>query len=126
MIGADVDLLLDAAAVINTSVLGERSSVRSAHVDLPRKTGLFYLRHPEDTATGGDLERYRFKDGVPYGFRDNPRPVPRTSQDHRLPPQCVGDVLNPLFILHGVPPRSMTNVLRRLCTRGNWCRINRT
>ena len=59
---ATADVLLDAQICINTPVK-KASSVRGVHVDLPNKlfAGLFYLKHPEDTSTGGDLNIYRFR-----------------------------------------------------------------
>ena len=58
---ATADVLLDAQICINTPVK-KASSVRGAHVDHPNKlfAGLFYLKHPEDTSTGADLDIYRF------------------------------------------------------------------
>lgn len=55
------EVLLDAQICLNTPVR-RASSVRGPHVDHPNKlfAGLYYLRHPEDTSTGGDLELYRF------------------------------------------------------------------
>lgn len=54
------DVLLDAQICANTPALGRASSVRGAHVDAPDKlfVGLYYLRHPADTSTGGDLQLY--------------------------------------------------------------------
>lgn len=66
----DVNVLLDAQICVNTPVAGTPSSVRTAHVDKPNKlfAGLYYLRSPEDTSTGGDLEIYKLKD-KPNHFR---------------------------------------------------------
>ena len=38
-----------------------------SHIDDPRKflTGLFYLRHPDDDSSGGDLELYKLKHNHP-------------------------------------------------------------
>ncbi len=60
--GADeetnADVLLDFQISINTPVQIAGTSVRGPHVDNPRKlfVGLFYMRHPEDKARGGDLQ----------------------------------------------------------------------
>jgi hypothetical protein len=58
------DVLLDAQICVNTPVVSTPNSVRRAHVDRSDKlfAGLFYLRHPEDDSTGGDLEIYKFKE----------------------------------------------------------------
>ncbi len=63
----DKDVLLDAQICINTPVSGNPSSVRGPHIDDPRKflTGLFYLRHPDDDSSGGDLELYKLKNNHP-------------------------------------------------------------
>jgi len=69
-VGAKADVLLDAQICVNTQVVGTPSAVRRVHVDSPNKlfTGLYYLRHPDDTSAGGDLEIYKFQ-GKPRGFR---------------------------------------------------------
>src|SRR5205823_10197992 len=58
------EVLLDAQICVNTPVAGQPSSVRGAHIDNTDKlfAGLYYLRHPDDDSTGGDLEIYRSKD----------------------------------------------------------------
>ncbi|MEC4892812.1 MAG: 2OG-Fe(II) oxygenase [Oscillatoria sp. PMC 1051.18] len=58
-----VDVLLDGQICVNTPVGEKPSSVRGPHVDSTNKlfAGLYYLRDPKDTSTGGDLEIYKFK-----------------------------------------------------------------
>ncbi len=58
-----VDVLLNATIAVNTPVTSGPSSVRGTHVDDPRKllVGLFYLRLPQDTSRGGDLNLYALK-----------------------------------------------------------------
>jgi hypothetical protein len=53
----DADVLLEAQPSANTPVTTEPSSVRRGHLDNPNKlvVGLLYLRHPEDTSSGGEL-----------------------------------------------------------------------
>jgi hypothetical protein len=60
------DVLLEAQAAVNTPVTGPASSVRRGHLDYPNKlfVGLYYLRHPDDYSTGGDLELYRYPAGA--------------------------------------------------------------
>lgn len=117
---AAADLLLDATVVINTPVVGRPSSVRRGHVDKPHKlySGLFYMRHPEDRAAGGDLELYRFRGGRPGGFHDREVPdrwLERVATVRYEPnvlvmyPNCVG-------ALHGVTVREPGPYPRRLLT----------
>ena len=56
--GADV--LLDAQICANSAVVRQASSVRGAHLDTSDKlfVGLYYLRHPDDASTGGELQLY--------------------------------------------------------------------
>jgi hypothetical protein len=56
----EADVVLDAQICANTPVLGKATTVRGAHVDTPHKlfVGLYYLRDPADTSTGGDLQLY--------------------------------------------------------------------
>lgn len=106
------DVLLDARICLNTPVVGQPCAVRTAHVDLPNRlfSGLFYLRHPEDTSTGGDLELYRFKDR-PNGFKGifvNERYIEavKTVKYRR---NVLVLFLNSIYSLHGVTVRSVTN-----------------
>lgn len=64
------DILLDTLICANTPVVTESPPVRGIHIDRPDKlfAGLFYMRDPQDTSTGGELELYKFKKGKPYGF----------------------------------------------------------
>ena len=68
-----VDVLLDARICINTPVKDRPTSVRGGHLDKPQKlfTGLLYLPHPEDNATGGELELYRYKTEKPVFEKDD-------------------------------------------------------
>jgi hypothetical protein len=112
------DVLLDAIITVNTPVFTEPSSVRGAHVDKPDKlfSGLFYMRDPQDTSTGGDLELYKFKKGKPYGFSGF------KIADHKYV-ECVKTIkyeqnvlvlfLN-LVAVHGVTVRSLTDYPRYL------------
>lgn len=60
---SDARILQDARAEINTPVTGPASSSRGAHLDTLNRmfTCLYYLRHPDDDARGGDLELFRWK-----------------------------------------------------------------
>jgi len=73
----DSDMRLDAQICMNTPVLEEPSAVRRGHIDAENKLyfGLLYLRHPEDDSTGGDLELYRYRAGMPQPGMFNDREI---------------------------------------------------
>lgn len=113
--GAEVRL--DAQLCVNTGVVGAPSAVRRAHVDSPNKlfTGLYYLRHPDDTSAGGDLELYRFK-GKPRGFKIaeiDDRYV-ETVKTIKYQPNTLLIFINNIRALHGVTARSVTPFPRYL------------
>ncbi len=107
----NADVLLDAQICVNTPVTVP-SSVRGAHIDASDKlfAGLFYLRRPDDTSTGGDLEILRPIDPA-YEIKD------RFLADDLV--ECVSTVkydqnmlvlfVNTLHSLHGVSVRSVTD-----------------
>lgn len=106
------DVLLDAQICVNTPVINALSSVRTAHVDKPNKlfAGLYYLRSPEDTSTGGDLEIYKIKD-KPNRFRgeyisDKYVEVVKTVKYQR---NVLVLFINSIYSVHGVTVRSKTN-----------------
>lgn len=106
------NVLLDAQICVNTPVTGSPSSVKRGHVDLPNKlfAGLYYLRDPQDTSTGGDLEIYKFKDKV-HGFQgqfidDKYLELVKTVKYER---NILVLFLNSSRSLHGVTLRSTTN-----------------
>jgi hypothetical protein len=117
--GKDVtDVLLDAQISVNTPV-ATPGTVKGPHVDrgVALFAGLFYLRPATDTSTGGDLELYR-----PAG----PETFTRFEGQH-VPDDAVELVetveyahntlvifLNSVRSLHGVTPRSVTDVPRYL------------
>ncbi len=112
----DADILLDAQICVNTPVKECPSSVRRGHVDLADKlfAGLFYLRHPQDHSTGGNLELYKFKTGKVHGFKG------QFIDDRHI--ECVKSLqyesnvlvllLNSPFSLHGVSVREATDFPR--------------
>ncbi|WP_207459239.1 2OG-Fe(II) oxygenase [Azospirillum sp. SYSU D00513] len=110
-------ILQDARAEINTPVLDKPSSSRGAHLDMPNRifSCLYYLRHPDDDAVGGELELFRWKNG----------PVPNINV-YELPPDAVEVVktipyrANQMVIfpqsidaVHGVGIRHSTPHIRR-------------
>jgi hypothetical protein len=105
------DVLLEAQPAMNTPVTAAPSSVRAGHLDNANKliVGLYYLRHPDDDSTGGELELYR------YATR---RPV---FEGHEISHRCIESVktipyeknvlflfLNTAHSLHGVTVRQPT------------------
>ena len=112
-----VRILQDARIEINTPVIGKAHSARGAHLDAPNRlfSAMFYMRHPDDVAIGGDLQLFRWKNG----------PVAACDR-FELPPDAVEWVetipylANQLVIfphgidaLHGVSVRHPTRHMRR-------------
>jgi hypothetical protein len=110
-------ILQDARIEINTPVTGSARSSRGAHLDTPNRlfSALFYMRHPDDDAIGGDLQLYRWKHG-PVALID------RFELPHAAV-ECVATIpyrANQLVIfphsidaLHGVSIRQPTPHTRR-------------
>jgi hypothetical protein len=110
------DVLLDAQICVNTPVMGRASSVRKGHVDRLDKlfAGLFYLRDPEDTSAGGDLELYRFRPGGERRFNDkyiDDRWI-ETAATVAYERNVFVLFLNGPWALHGVTPRSPSQTPR--------------
>lgn len=112
------DVLLIPDICINTPVFGVPSTVRRPHVDLPNKlfVGLYYLRGPDDTSTGGNLEIYKFKNNrnQPYGFEeqfidDQYVELVKTVKYER---NVLVLFPNSIQALHGVTIRATTNSQR--------------
>jgi hypothetical protein len=110
------DLLFDAHISINTPVTGLPNSVRTAHVDDPKKLfgGLFYLRHPDDNESkGGELVIYKYKSGEKrfWGQQIDEKYV---EEVERVPYEANTLVLflNTIDSVHGVTPRMPTSVPR--------------
>lgn len=105
------DVLLDALLAVNTPVTDAPSSVRRGHVDWPNKlfVGLYYLRHPEDTAEGGELELYRFAGSrhrmQKASIEDQYIEVVKTIPYHS---NTLIMFLNCIDALHGVTVRQIT------------------
>jgi hypothetical protein len=98
-------------------VIENPSAVRRVHVDSPNKlfTGLYYLRNPDDTSAGGDLEMYRFKK-KPRGFRvaeidDRYVEVIKAVKYQR---NTLVMFINTVCALHGVTERAVTPFPRYL------------
>jgi len=107
----DADVLIEAQPSANPPVTAEPTSVRAGHLDNPNKlfVGLFYLRHPDDDSTGGDLELYRYGPGRPV-FDDH-----EIADRHIEPVKTIPYEKNVLVMfmnspqaLHGVTVRQKT------------------
>lgn len=111
----EADIRLDCQFVINTPVR-EAVSVRPAHID-KRTTiysGLFYMRDPKDSSTGGDLEL--------FGWKRTPRFLKTRAcipSDIELRYQvgykanCYASFINSPASVHGVSKRGMSALPRR-------------
>ncbi len=110
------DVLLDAQICVNTPVFTP-SSVRGAHLDNPDKLlfGLFYLRRPDDTSLGGELQIYRSKEGKQYQYGydknidDDEFDLVETVPYKK---NLLVLALNTPNAVHGVSPRSSMDVPR--------------
>lgn len=112
-----------ATLALNTPVR-QVTSVRGPHVDSPHKcyVGLFYLRHPDDRSTGGDLELFRYKPGrfkKPWAAKI---PAEDVEVVETVPYQANTFVvfLNTSDSIHGVTVRSQTDVPRYLVVTSGW------
>lgn len=119
----NLDVRGRATLSLNTPVR-EQTSVRGPHVDSMHKcyVGLFYLRHPDDQSTGGDLELFRWKTG-----RQRTRWPGRISADdveiiETVPyrPNTFVVFLNTSDAIHGVSVRSESEVPRYLVVTSGW------
>lgn len=112
----EADVMLDCQFCMNSPVVTP-SSVRVPHVDNPFKlfAGILYFRREDDASTGGDLNLYRLtSDRVHYDRKLN------VSEDvieaaAQVPYRANSAILwlNTPRSLHGVTPRSVTQVPRR-------------
>jgi hypothetical protein len=111
------DVRLDTQFVVNSPVT-EVSTVRGPHLDKPYKlfAGILYMRHPDDRSTGGTLELYRLRDGArPHFDRRQHVSESFVAPFDEVPyaPNTLVLWLNTPRALHGVSPRSTTDVPRR-------------
>jgi hypothetical protein len=95
----------------------QEETVRTVHLDNSRElfAGLLYMRKPEDTSTGGDIQIFRSKMSNPEftGIREvNPDHVEWSGT---VPYQANTMILflNTVDTLHGVTPRVGANCFRR-------------
>ncbi len=112
----DAEIMLDVQFGINSPVT-EVSTVRGPHVDKPEKlfAALLYFRRPDDPSTGGDLGLYRCTkrtDAFDGQYNIGDAHVERVKSVPYKPNSLVMWI-NSKQSLHGVSPRSVTDVPRR-------------
>ena len=113
--GEEGDFYIQCQFGVNSSVRRE-SSVRTAHIDNPRKiyNALLYCRDPSDDAEGGDLVLYRFR-GAP-GFYGRRTALPNRIEEVVRVPYAANTLVlfaNSPNSVHGVTPRKPTPHVRR-------------
>lgn len=113
--GEKADLYIQCQFGVNSPVRRE-SSVRTAHIDNPKKiyNALLYCRDPKDDSEGGDLAIYRFRNKPGFYGRRTAMPN-RIEEVARIPYAANTLVLfaNSLNSVHGVTPRKPTPHVRR-------------
>jgi hypothetical protein len=110
------DVMMDTQFVINSPVTSI-STVRGPHLDKPYKlfASILYMRHPDDTSTGGDLLLYRYRDHR-HVFDRRQHLHEQYVEPFALIPYRANTLImwpNTPYALHGVTPRSVTDVPRR-------------
>lgn len=116
----ECELALDCQVGINSPVAGEGTTVIGPHLDNPKElyAGLLYLRHPGDTATGGDFVVYEWKDGQSRRFVEKRYIDPSLVVERgtvRYGPNRFAWFLNSAEAVHGVTARGPSPLPRRLC-----------
>lgn len=110
-------ILQDARVEINTPVVAAPSTSRGPHLDTPNRlfTCLYYLRHPDDDAMGGDLELFRWKNGPVAGIDTYALPADAVEVAAVVPYRANQMVIFPQSInsIHGVGIRHPTPHTRR-------------
>ncbi|MFZ5746780.1 MAG: 2OG-Fe(II) oxygenase [Pseudomonadota bacterium] len=110
-------ILQDARVEINTPVIGAASSSRGPHLDMPNRlfSCLYYLRHPDDDAEGGDLELFRWKHAPVASITCDALPPEAVERVATIPYRANQLVIFPNGInaIHGVSVRQPTPHTRR-------------
>jgi hypothetical protein len=115
------DVLLEAQPSVNTPVTATPNSVRAGHLDNPNKlfVGLYYLRHPDDQSTGGDLELYRYTTDRPvFEHHEIDDRYIEAVQTVRYERNTLVVFMNSKDALHGVTVRSQTPTTRLFLNLG--------
>ena len=113
------ELALDCQIGINSPVTIEGTSVIGPHLDNPTElfAGLFYVRHPEDHAVGGDLVAYAWKHAerrVFYKKRYIDASLVEARETIPYGPNRFFWFLNSADAVHGVTIRQRSQAPRRL------------
>lgn len=107
----------DARIEINTPVRDRPSSARGPHLDTPNRifSCLFYMRHPEDDSTGGDLQLCRWRNGRRGRAGAYQQPADAVEVVATIPYAANRLVIFPQGpdALHGVSLRHPTRHIRR-------------
>jgi hypothetical protein len=110
------DCMLDCQFGVNSPVT-QTTSVRVPHVDNPAKlfAGILYFRSRDDRSTGGDLNLYRLKSDRYYHTKDLDVPERFIERVKQVPYSANTLIMwiNVPHSLHGVTPRSVTDIPRR-------------
>jgi hypothetical protein len=110
-------IVLDARIEINCPVTAGASSPRGAHLDTANRlySGLFYVRHPEDDSTGGDLQLFRWKDGPVEKIDKFELPAEHVECVVTIPyrPNLLVFFPQGIDAIHGVSVRQPTSHFRR-------------
>jgi hypothetical protein len=113
------ELALDCQIGINSPVTVEGTSVIGPHLDNPKElyAGLFYMRHPDDRAAGGDLVAYAWKDRTKARFHAKRYIDPSLVEERGVTPYGPNRFfwfLNGQDSVHGVTVRERSQAPRRL------------
>ncbi len=116
----ECELALDCQIGINSPVTTQGTSVIGPHLDNPTELygGLFYLRHPEDVASDGDLIVYEWMDRPKRSFVEKRYIDPfHAIERGTVPygPNRFAWFLNTVEAVHGVTVRQRSPLPRRLC-----------
>ncbi len=113
------DIALDCQIAINSPPAVPMTSVRTAHLDNPVElfAGLLYLRHPDDTSNGGDLEICKWK--TPQNKRIGPARIIDANDvivtdSVTYGPNKLALFINSIDSIHGVTTREVSDKPRRL------------
>ena len=112
----DADIMMDCQFGMHSPVTS-MSSARGPHVDNRAKlfAALLYFRHADDNSSGGNLELYRLK-GRPYPKRHMTKIDAKYVEHVDTVPYGANKLVmwpNSGYSIHGVSPRSITNMPRR-------------
>jgi hypothetical protein len=94
----------------------QEETVRTAHLDNGRElwAGLFYMRKPEDSSTGGDLQIFKtVKEPTFHGVREVDMSTVEAVETVPYQANTLVLFLNTRHSLHGVTPRLGAPCVRR-------------